>query len=196
MNPRSKKEWYKWDEPTMSVEEYDRAQHSKILAKLHKEVQPHLKDIWTKLNALDLDCQLPKSKNRGSNAKCAIEEPNNQPLPKYGIGGKVGKPYFMVQVGEVQNLHKTTKSSSLLALQQNQSGVPTLDLHGGTRGEAIVRLNESLEVWVDTTMRGYNPFVITAVILFGCGSQVLSETVQEWINLTSRVCNALKNHLI
>jgi hypothetical protein len=45
MNPRSKKEWYKWDEPTMSVEEYDRAQHSKILAKLHKEVQPHLKDI-------------------------------------------------------------------------------------------------------------------------------------------------------
>jgi len=63
------------------------------------------------------------------------------------------------------------------------------------REEAIVRLNENLEEWVVTAMEGAYPFVITAVIVCGCGSQVLSETVQEWIKSTSQVRNAPKNHL-
>jgi DNA-nicking Smr family endonuclease len=69
-----------------------------------------------------------------------------------------------------------------------------LDLHGCTREEAIARLNESLEKLVDIAMKGYDPFVITAVIVCGCGSQVLSETVQEWIKSTSQVRNAPNNH--
>jgi hypothetical protein len=53
-----------------------------------------------------------------------------------------------------------------------------LDLYGCTREEAIARLTESLKKWVDTAMKGSYPFVITAVIVCGCGSQVLSETVK------------------
>jgi hypothetical protein len=101
----------------------------------------------------------------------------------------------VVQVGEVQNLYKTTKTYALTCPLHGQSGLPTLDLHGCTREGAVVKLNERLEVWVDTAMRGYDPFVITAVIVCGCGSQVLSETVQEWIKSTSQVRNAPKNHL-
>ena len=56
----------------------------------------------------------------------------------------------------------------------------------------MVRLNESLKAWVDAAMRGYYPFVITVVIICGCGSQVLMETVQEWIKSTSQVRNAPK----
>jgi DNA-nicking Smr family endonuclease len=118
-------------------------------------------------------------------------------LPGEGVGGKAGKSFFVVQVGEVQNLYKTMKPSSSLASssQQGQSSVPMLDLHGCTREEAIVRLNESLKEWVDTAMRGYDPFVITAVIVCGCGSQVLMEAVQEWIKSTSQVRNAPKHHV-
>ena len=190
-----KKEQVKHDKPAIpSVEDF-RRQHSMILSKLHDEVQPRLKDIQTRLSALDLERQPPKSKNQG-HKKGAKKEPDDQMLlPNSGVGGKAGKAYFVVQVGEVQNLYKTTKSA-LTSPLHGQSGLPTLDLHGCTRVEAIVKLNESLEVWVDIAMRGYDPFVITAVIVCGCVSQVLSETVQEWIKSTIQVRNAPKNHLM
>jgi hypothetical protein len=180
------------DEPAVSIEDYKRL-HSMILTRLHEEVQPRLSDIRTKLNALDLQRQPPKSRSICSE-KCMKEVPNDQTLPGDGIGGKAGKSYFVVQVGEVENLYKTTKPSSSLApsLRQGQSSVPTLDLHGCTMEEAILRLNESLKVWVDTAMKGYHPFVITVVIVCGCGSQVLMETVREWIKSTSQVRNAPK----
>ncbi|KAL3808164.1 hypothetical protein ACHAXA_010650 [Cyclostephanos tholiformis] len=191
-----KKERIKQEEPTVSIEDYKRS-HSMILTRLHEEAQPLLKDIRTKLNALDLERQPPKSKSKG-NKKCTREEPQDHPLPGDGVSGKAGKSFFVVQVGEVQNLYKTTKPSSSLATssQQGQSSVPTLDLHGCTRDEAVLRLNEALKEWVDIAMRGYDPFVITVVIVCGCGSQVLMETVQEWIKSTSQVRNASKNQLI
>ena len=183
----------KLDKHTMTVEDYKR-QHSMILSKLHEEVQPRLREIPMKLNTLDIKRQPPKSKNK-SGMKCTPkEEPiGHDALPRSGVGGRAGRHHFVVQVGEVQNLYKTTKSSTL-ASHQSQSSVPTLDLHGCTREEAIARLNESLEEWVVTAMKGYDPFVITAIIVCGCGSQVLSETVQEWIKSTSQVRNAPKNH--
>lgn len=150
-----------------------RAQHSIILTKLHEELQPHLKDIRAKLSALDLLRQSPRSKN--GSKKSMDEETNDQMSPGSGVGGKAGKPHFVVQVGDVHNLYKTTKSSAA-ASPQCQGSIPTLDLHGCTRDEAIIKLNESLKVWVDTAMKGYHPFVITVVIVCGCGSQVLSET--------------------
>ena len=186
----------KLDKHTITVEDYKR-QHSMILSKLHEEMQPRLRDIRMKLNTLDIERRPPKSKNKGGR-KCTKEEPiDNDALPRSGVGGRAGRHHFVVQVGEVQNLYKTTKPSSAHASShQNQSSVPTLDLHGCTREEAIARLNESLEVWVDIAMRGYDPFVITAVIVCGGGSQVLSETAQEWIKSTSQVRNAPKNHFI
>ena len=126
--------------------------------------------------------------------KCVKEEPIDlDALPRTGVGGRVGRSNFVVQVGEVQNLYKTTKSSTL-ASHQSQSSVPTLDLHGCTREEAIAELNEILEQWVDTAMKGSYPFVITAMIVCGCGTQVLSETVQGWIKSSIQVHNAPKNH--
>jgi hypothetical protein len=56
----------------------------------------------------------------------------------------------------------------------------------------MLRLNESLKAWVDIAMKGYHPFVITAVIVCGCGSQVLMETLREWIKSTRQVRNAPK----
>jgi dsDNA-specific endonuclease/ATPase MutS2 len=166
-----------------------------ILSKLHEEMQPRLREIRMKLNTLNIERQPPKSKNKGGR-KCAKEDSiDHDALPRSVVGGKAGRSNFVVQVGEVQNLYKTTKSSALASSHQSQSSVPTLDLHGCTREEAIARLNESLEEWVVTAMEGSYPFVITAVIVCGCGSQVLSETVQEWIKSTSQVRNAPKNHL-
>ncbi|KAL3769625.1 hypothetical protein ACHAW5_008506 [Stephanodiscus triporus] len=192
------KEKVKQDKPAIpSIEDYKR-QHSMILSKLHNEVQLRLKDIRMRLNALDLERQPPKSKNKGIKKSAhAKEGPDDQMLlPESSLGGKAGKAYFVVQVGEVQNLYKTTKTSALTSLLHGQSCLPTLDLHGCTRMEAIVKLNESLKVWVDSAMRGYDPFVITAVIVCGCGSQVLSETVQEWIKSSSQVRNAPKSQRI
>jgi hypothetical protein len=180
----------KLDKHTMTVEDYTR-QHSMILSKLHEEVQPRLREIRMKLNNLDIERQPPKSNNKGCR-KCAKEEPIElDALPRSSVGGRAGRSHFVVQVGEVQNLYKTTKSSAL-ASHQSQSSIPTLDLHGCTREEAIARLNESLEEWVDIAMKGYDPFVITAVIVCGCGTQILS--VQGWIKSTRQVRNAPKNH--
>ncbi len=146
-----------------------------------------------KLNNLDIERPPPKSNNKGCR-KCAKEEPIElDALPRSSVGGRAGRSHFVVQVGEVQNLYKMTKSS-VLTPRQSQSSVPTLDLHGCTREEAIAELNEILEQWVDTAMKGSYPFVITAMIVCGCGTQVLSETVQGWIKSSIQVHNAPKNH--
>ena len=68
----------------------------------------------------------------------------------------------------------------------------TLDLHGCTKAEAISKMDESLKVWVDTAMQGSYPFVQPAVIVCGCGNQILSETVQQWIKSNDKVSNAPK----
>ena len=98
---------------------------------------------------------------------------------------------FLLTVGEVQNLHKTTKLSAA-ASNCSLSRVSMLDLHGCTRGEALPKLNNALKDWIDDAMRGSYPFVQPATIVCGCGNQVLSKTVQEWIRSTDRVSNAPK----
>lgn len=165
-----------------------RARHSKFLSKLHEEAQPRLKEIRTRLNALDLERQPPKEKRKNKKkqkaakvAKCQVN------LPHSGVGGKAGKPHFAVQVGEVRNLYKTTKSQ-----RKRPCNVPTLDLHGFTRDEALAKLDESLAAWVNAAMRGSYPFVVPAKIVCGCGSQVLSETVEKWIRERDQVANSPK----
>ena len=183
-------------EPVMTIEDY-KAQHSLAFTKVFEELQPRLKEIRIGLNALDLQRQPKKGKNIASK-KNMIQEAVGHTLPGPEIGGKAGKSHFVIQVGEVQNLYKTTKASSTSSPISivKQGGIPTLDLHGCTKEESIVKLDESLEAWFEIAMTGSFPFVITAVIICGCGSQVLSETVQDWIKSTSRVRNAPKNHLV
>jgi hypothetical protein len=71
-----------------------------------------------------------------------------------------------------------------------------LDLHGLTREEALVKLEESLKVWVDTALKGSYPFVIPAMIVCGGGNQILSEIVQKWIKSKNNICNAPKNSIL
>lgn len=177
----------------LSLEEY-KARHSKVLSKLHEECQSQLKDIRMRLNALDLERQPPKQKQKKKRKnKSEVGCIDFQVLPTNpGLGGKAGKPYFPVQVGEVQNLYKTTKPT-ILSSRSSSSNTPVLDLHGCTREEALVKLDDSLKVWIGVAQRGNYPFVMSAEIVCGCGNQILSETVQEWIKTSRNVCNTPKN---
>ena len=169
--------------------EEHKAHHSKILSSLHEEVRSRLKEIRTRLNALDLERQQPKKKRIKKRKKKTNQNviEHQTMLANSGVGGKAGKPYFIVQVGEVQNLYKTTKSQ-----QNSPCSASTLDLHGFTREDALVKLDESLLAWVDTAMQGSYPFVIPAKIVCGCGNQVLSETVEKWIRNREQVANSPK----
>ena len=181
------------EEPIKTLEEY-KVQHSKLLTKIHEEAQAQFKQIRQRLNNLVIERSQPKFKSKRPHT------PNNEPsLPflvnnpfKEGLGGKAGKSHYAVQVGEVQDLYKTTKSSAIVSHCSSYSMLSTLDLHGCTRGEALMKLDESLKVWVDSAMQGSYPFVQQAVIVCGCGNQILSETVQEWIRSNDKVSNAPK----
>jgi len=107
-----------------------------------------------------------------------------------GLGGKAGKSHYAIQVGEVSNLYKTTKPNQISS--SIDSSKHTLDLHGYTHAEALAKLDESLQVWNDAAMRGSYPFVQPAVIVCGCGNQVLSEVVEKWIKVNDNVSNAPK----
>lgn len=177
-------------EPTKTLEEY-KVQHSIQLTRIHGEAQARFKVIRQRLNNLVIERSEPKARARytrtpkqDSYTSSVVEA---HPL-KEGLAGKAGKSCFVIQVGDVQNLYKTTKPSSTNSI----SSVPVspLDLHGCTREEALVKLDESLNVWFDAAMQGSYPFVKSAVIVCGCGSQTLSETVQDWIRSNDKVSNA------
>ena len=114
-----------------------------------------------------------------------------------GIGGKAGKTSFVVQVGEVNNLYK---SSKLLihhgnALKELRPIVVDLHLHGLTRDQALSKLDECLPEWTDIAMKGIYPFVQPAVIVCGGGNQILSESIEHWIRQNDKVSKAPKNLL-
>merc|ERR1712194_606031 len=139
-----------------------------------------------RLNALGLKRQPPKKKKTPKRKQLVIGA-DLQVLPNFAVGGKAGRPYFLVRVGEENNLYHTTK------LRHGSCDIPVLDLHRFTREEALFKLEESRKVWVDMAIQGSYPFVIPAMIVCGCGNQILSEIVQKWIKSTKNICNAPKN---
>jgi len=187
---KKKKEQSNRVEAAKTVEDY-KTHHSKLLSKLHEEVQPQLKEIRMKLNALSLERQAPKKKRtskKKNKAKGNIEA--QMVLPNSGVGGKAGKAQFVVQVGEVENLYKTAKMVPQKGLPCNAHTI--LDLHSYMRDEALAKLDENLVEWVDIAMRGSYPFVIPVRIVCGCGGQILSETVEKWIRRNAQVANCPK----
>ncbi|KAL7534894.1 hypothetical protein ACHAWF_004981 [Thalassiosira exigua] len=167
-----------------------RLRHSKLLTTLHEEAEPRLRKIRMRLNALDIERQPQKSKSQNKRGLKEKEHPVSQFLHS-ATEGKAGKPHFMIHVGEVANLYKTTKPT---LSHRTSSYVPTLDLHGYTREEAIVKLDESLPMWFSTAMKGSYPFVLPAKIICGCGNQLISETVATWIRTHAQVANSPKGH--
>ena len=105
---------------------------------------------------------------------------------------EAGKSHYAVQVGEVHNLYKSTKPSAKASHYSSSGTSLKLDLHGYTRKEALTKLDETLKSWVDIAMQGSYPFVQPATIVCGCGNQILSETVHEWIMSNDKVSNAPK----
>jgi len=169
--------------------------HSLLLYKVHEEAEPQLKSIRQKLNELSLDRQEPKNRRASTKTKLTEESapvcnPNTNDL-----GGKAGKTAYAVNVGRVENLYISSKrihSSSRSSMSRSS----IIDLHGCDRGEAIQRLDSSLNDWMDMAMTGEYPFVIPAVIVCGGGNQILSETVETWIKGNKNVANAPRGHLL
>ena len=109
------------------------------------------------------------------------------------LGGKAGKFHYIVQVGDVHNMYKSSKPRrGCHALSTNNRTI-CIDLHGLTKTEAIECLNGQLPEWIDFAMHGHYPFVIPVEIICGCGNQILSEVVEQWIKANENVCNAPRN---
>jgi len=169
--------------------ERDKLRHSKLLTKVFEEMSPKLKIIRQQLNDMTLDRQSSKTKKAHKKSSVAASNAVFNPS-MVGIGGKAGRTSFVINVGRVENLYKTSKRGG--AHHRPQEAMAMVDLHGLTKEVALGRLNASLEEWVDKAMHGSYPWVIPAVIVCGGGHQILSETVETWIKQTKSVANAPK----
>ena len=162
------------------------------LYRVFAEAEPTFKEIRQRLNAMNLERTKPKQRISSSPSKTTepVEVVDN-PLGDDQLGGKAGKTQFIIQVGEVSNLYKTTKPSST-GRGRRQDDI-MIDLHGLTAEEAVYRLDKHLPDWIETAMKGIYPFVIPVKIVCGGGSQILAEVVENWIKQNDNVANAPKN---
>lgn len=192
---QKRKEQQQRGQPSKTLEDY-KVEHSKQLTKIHGEAHDQFRRIRQRLNNLAIERSQPKIKT-----KCQRLPKDALPFPSAvsnafdgGLGGKAGKSRYAIQVGEVNNLYKTTKPSVIASSHNRSSNDASsiLDLHGCTREEALTKLDGALETWVDIAMQGSYPFILPATIICGCGNQILSEVVQEWIRSNDRVSNAPK----
>jgi len=168
-----------------------RGEHSKLLGKVYEEAEPTFKEIRQRLNAMNLERTKPKQRTSPSKATKSVEVVDNPLDDDQLLGGKAGKTQFIIQVGEVSNLYKTTKSSSIGRGRRQDDTL--IDLHGLTAEEAVYRLDKHLPSWIETAMKGIYPFVIPVKIVCGGGSQILAEVVENWIKQNDNVANAPKN---
>lgn len=164
-----------------------KVEHSRALTRLFQEAGPQFQVIRQQLNNLSLERTQPKEKSFKRRATASVNQPVNNPNLD-GMMGKAGKSSYLVHVGEVNNLYKSSKKSSVNAPRSK-----IVDLHGCSQLEALEKLNESLPQWERYAMEGSYPFVAPVVIVCGGGNQVLSETVQQWIHEHPSVANAPKN---
>eukprot|EP00956_Cyclotella_meneghiniana_P018395 scaffold30603_cov21-Cyclotella_meneghiniana.AAC.1 len=153
-----------------------------------KEIQPKLEQIRQHLHDLTLERTRPKDKTTTSKQAPANLERVECRLISVGIGSKAGKGSFVVNVGEANNLYKTSKHSKLIRSKPSIC----LDLHKLTKEQALAALNDSLPTWIETANSGMYPFVVQVQIVCGKGSQLLSEVVKQWINSQQQVAHAPK----
>eukprot|EP00956_Cyclotella_meneghiniana_P023447 scaffold45673_cov70-Cyclotella_meneghiniana.AAC.2 len=166
----------------------DCKKHSRQMNLVLKEIQPQLEQIRRHLNNLTLERTQPKDKTTTSKqAPANLEQIECRP-DSVGIGSKAGKGSFVVNVGEANNLYKTSKHSKLIRSKPSIC----LDLHKLTKEQALAALNDSLPTWIETANSGMYPFVIQIRIICGKGSQTLSEVVMQWINRQQQVAHAPK----
>ena len=177
-----------------SSQEFLKLKHSRKLTLLFEEAEPIFTKIRQELNDLSIQRCKPKSRRLSTTTTSRpdlVMEPKDTPGTD-GLGGKAGKVCFHVNVGQVENLYKTSKSIVTLLSSSRSTKLPSLDLHGYTKQEALSKLEECLPEWKDTAMKGEYPFVLPVTIVCGGGAQILSETVERWIKEKDGVANAPK----
>lgn len=168
-----------------SSEEFLKLKHSRKLTSLFEEAEPIFSKIRQELNDLSIQRSKPKRRITTTRPPVTVAPIDNQGSD--GLGGKAGKVFFNVNVGQVENLYKTSKIDALSCRSRL-----SIDLHGHTREEAVAKLDECLPEWKDTAMHGEYPFVVPVLIICGGGAQILSETVEQWIKENEGVANAPK----
>ena len=163
------------------------------IACVHVEAETLFKKKREKLNVMHLEGTAPKERKKASKSTL-VPKPINNP-PTGGLGGKAGKSHFLIRVGDVENLYKTSKPKNTVhSSKKFPDEMNTIDIHGCTKDEALLKLDERLPKWVDTAMKGEYPWVIPVKIVCGGGSQILSEVVETWIRQNEEVSNAPKNY--
>ena len=142
---------------------------------------------------MNLERTEPKIKKSSTKVDTSPKSNMTNQLPD-GLGDKALKTRFIVNVGEVQNLYKSTKPSSnrRKASQAVRENI-TVDLHGLSKADALETLDDMLPEWVEIAMRGDDPWVIPVTIVCGKGGQSLSEVVEDWIKRNEKVANAPKS---
>ena len=180
---------------TVNEDEKFRHLHSKALSFVHEEAEEAFKSIRQRLNNLHLERSQPKAKK----ARKQTVSMQSAPSIHAGLEDKAVTSQFIIHVGEVTNLYKSTKPSKrdhLKWKQQGNGSLISIDLHGMTKGAALRKLDEQLHQWIDIAMRGEYPWVIPVVIICGKGSQTMSEAVEGWIKGNEKVANAPKHLLL
>lgn len=165
-------------------EQYYRIQHSERLTHVLKEAEPHFEVIRKLLNDLNIKRTQPKNKSKVMET-LPTEQNDNDKAYSWGEV-KVGRGHYYVNVGEVENLYKTSKHRKLSPTSKQ---IP-LDLHGHTKEQAVAALNENLPSWIETAMKGEYPFLVQVEIVCGKGNQILAEVVEGWIKHEKHVANA------
>lgn len=162
----------------------DKINHSKNLTSVFEEASELFRERRRRLNELVLEKCPSKDKSMWSKANDATLKPvyHESTVDVYG---KAGKPVYHVVVGSQEHLFKTSKYSRYREVIKPHK----IDLHGFTKEDALVKLNDSLPAWIDEAMKEH-PWTINVNIITGCGNQILADTVEQWIrengNVTKR----------
>jgi hypothetical protein len=134
------------------------------------------------LNDLALKKCSPKDKSIKHVSRVITRVPvDNSCSPE--VDRKAGRTMYHVVVGSEEYLYKSSKSA-----RQIKTPLFSIDLHGCSREEAILWLNDSLHSWIDEAMKEH-PWTVRVDIITGGGHQILAEVVEQWIRENKQVAN-------
>jgi DNA-nicking Smr family endonuclease len=160
----------------------DRLNHSTLLTLVFEEATELFQTRRQRLNELSLKKCKPKQKYATLKPKTSASEPGSHCcLPE--TGGKAGKSVFPVVVGHQEYLYKSSKHK-----RHVQNSPFAIDLHGCTREEALIKLNNSLPFWINEAMKE-SPWIVGVNIIAGGGNQIVAESVEHWIREKRNVAN-------
>ena len=165
--------------------------HSRSFEPVINELIPLLQPIRRNLDSLTLERSRPKQEKVSKVASNDKENTCNFFRTSESTA-KAGKAVFPIVVGQVSNLYNSSKSSH--RRKSKQLKTISLDLHGMSKADALQKLRKSLPNWNDLAMKGEYPWVIPVDIICGCGNQILSEVVTDWIKKENKVGNRPKNY--